>query len=804
MEKLPGGVAAGVVVHARDDRWRVAHVQPFTSCALVTIEGHGERNRGTRTTLITPFDRLAMPPPFAERRRSRRATARAMAAAVARAQPGLGLWSAVDAAFDVHAWQLAPALAVVGGAARVLLADAVGLGKTIQAGLVLAELWRRGVLTRALVLTPASLRSGWAAELRQRFRLDVLVMDQPAMLAQQRTGGAGLNPWMSVPIVISSLDLVKRAEVRAAVEDQPLDVLVVDEAHHASPGSDRGAVVARLAARVPWLVLASATPHAGDRHAFRALLDLGRTSSTEAPMAVFRRSHQDAHLTTSRATHVLRVMPTLAEQRLLHALVEYGRTLRSGPPVHTGVPLLASVLARRATSSAIASARTLQRRLNALSNISPAVASQAPLPWEELDGDDATDGIAAQWLASPGPLGAADECGQLRALIAFAHEAAATPSKFLRLARLLTRLGEPAIVFSEFRDTIEACRRHVEAVATVAVLHGGLDATERGRLLGSFLDGQATVLLATDVAGEGLNLQHRARVVITLEWPWSPQRLEQRIGRVDRMGQTRRVHAFHLTAHGTFEETVVARLLEKRAQAHDDLDGVDDAAEPAIERRVFGESDVPGGDGFSAQRVATPGQPAIERCRPDARDEASRLLTARKLLALASDASAPTVWCYPTHVGATRCLAVVVDVTSRSGEGRCEWSGAVALRVKLSASSWNKRSWARLCRAVARDPRVHDAATRAALATASPADWAPVIHRLQAIRHARAHHPGPGVQPSLFDRRAIRMAEARDAVLIRLHDYAARQSRLLSSAGADGRLETRVVALLPLGGEAMS
>ena len=205
--------------------------------------------------------------------------------------------------------------------------------------------------------------------------------------------------------------------------------------------------------------------------------------------------------------------------------------------------------------------------------------AQPALPWEELDEGDGVDEVEARWLSAPGLLGGANEGDRLRALIALADEAASTPSKFLRLARLLTRLREPVIVFSEFRDTIEACLPYVQAVATVVVLHGGLDAMERGRLLRRFLDGHATVLLATDVAGEGLNLQQRARVVITLEWPWSPHRLEQRIGRVDRLGQSRRVHAFHLTAAGTFEETVVARLLERRARARRDLDEGDDQTE---------------------------------------------------------------------------------------------------------------------------------------------------------------------------------------------------------------------------------
>ena len=801
MEKLPGGVAAGAVVHARDDRWRVAHVQPLDACEMVTLDGDGEWNRGRRTTLITPFDRLVPRGPHRERRRLRRAAVRAAAAAVARERPGRGVWAAVDGAFDVHAWQLAPALAVAGGATRVLLADAVGLGKTVQAGLILAELWRRGVLTRALVLTPASLRTAWAAELRERFDLDVMVMDQPALIERQRTGTAHLNPWTSVPIVISSIDLVKRAEVRAAVEDEPLDMLVVDEAHHASRGSDRGAVVARLAARVPWLVLASATPHAGDTRAYRALLDLGQVSSaSEPPMMVFRRSHRDAALTTSRATHVLRVTPTPAERRLQDAIVNYGRALLGGPfGTQAGAHLVAGVLARRATSSPWAAARTLRRRLDALASVPPAVDAQPALPWEELDEGDGVDEAEARWLSAPGLTSGGNEGDRLRGVIALAEDAASVPSKFLRLARLLSRLREPVIVFSEFRDTLEACLPHVQAVTTVVMLHGGLDAMERGRLLRRFLDGHATVLLATDVAGEGLNLQRRARVVITLEWPWSPHRLEQRIGRVDRLGQSRRVHAFHLTAAGTFEETVVARLLERSARARRDLDEGGGHTELEVASQVFAVAPVGADDEPSCGRSPAGGGSAIaERWSRLAAEEAARVTAWRRLAACSGETDSETVWCHPRRLRAARSLVVMVDVASRTSEGRREWSRVVALRVALMRWNADKRTWARMCRSIARDPRISDAAITAARATASCANWAPVVARLQAIGRARAEQRQPGVQTSLFDRRAVRAAEAREAVLSKLAAHADRQSRWLVGAGGEQRLETHVVALLPI------
>jgi hypothetical protein len=249
MEKVHRGVAAGSVVQARGEQWRVVHARRFGVYTFVTLDGQGSRPR-PRITLLSPFDTLVAAAPMSLRRAGPGLAAKTTMAALSRSRPGRRLWAALDASFDVLPWQLAPALAVLNGATRVLLADAVGLGKTVQAGLILAELSRRGLLERALVLTPPALREAWAGELRKRFNLEAAVIDQPALLAQQRLGAVGANPWARVPVVVSSIDLVKRADIRAAVEEQAIDVLVVDEAHHATPGSDRGAVVARLAAQV--------------------------------------------------------------------------------------------------------------------------------------------------------------------------------------------------------------------------------------------------------------------------------------------------------------------------------------------------------------------------------------------------------------------------------------------------------------------------------------------------------------------------------------------------------------------------
>ena len=122
-----------------------------------------------------------------------------------------------------------------------------------------------------------------------------------------------------------------------------------------------------------------------------------------------------------------------------------------------------------------------------------------------------------------------------------------------------------AIVFTEYRDTLAHVRRML--ATPCAMIHGGLSRDERRAALDDFQQGRCSVLLATDAAGEGLNLHHTCRVVVNLELPWNPMRLEQRIGRVDRIGQTRRVHAFNLIASEVGEERLAERLAARIASA---------------------------------------------------------------------------------------------------------------------------------------------------------------------------------------------------------------------------------------------
>ena len=193
----------------------------------------------------------------------------------------------------------------------------MGLGKTIQAGLILAEAASRGDMGRALVLTPPGLRDQWAGELRERFGLEPVVADAAWLRSSADELPAWVNPWSVPQVVVASIDFVKRPDVRASVEDIQWDVVVVDEAHQACHDTDRHEVAHALACRARRVLLLTATPHAGDQERFESLCRIGSRVPSE-PIAMFRRSRTDAGLPSLRRVRAITVNQTAGE-RQLHA-----------------------------------------------------------------------------------------------------------------------------------------------------------------------------------------------------------------------------------------------------------------------------------------------------------------------------------------------------------------------------------------------------------------------------------------------------------------------------------------------------
>jgi superfamily II DNA or RNA helicase len=782
------------VVRVRRRRWRVLDVRSYERCQILTVLPVGDvepSDDGLERRFVAPFDVVER----IERRSRpvrvpRRLWRRACRALIAANTPPGALKLARLAQIDLLPHQLEPALAFVRGlGSRVLLADDVGLGKTIQAGLIVSELRALGAADRVLIITPAGLRDQWVHELSERFHIDAAVLDVRALRRSIATLPVGQNPWKTVPIAITSIDYVKRVEVLAAAGACLWDIVVVDEAHGVAGDSDRHAAVAALASQAAYVVLLTATPHSGDRRAFASLCGIGTKPGDN--LMVFRRSRQSLPFGPARRIHRLQVQLSRDEARMHVLLARFSRAVRQQHgPAHSKSDfwLALSVLHKRALSSARSLQQSINRRLAALASPEDPIASQLQLPLGDLAGELTSADQDPGWSPLLSLDDAARERELLGALAGAATRAAQHETKIAALARLLRRVNEPAIVFTEYRDTL----MHVQACLgrPAATLHGGMTRAERFAAIREFTSG-SRLLLATDAAGEGLNLQQTCRFVINLELPWNPMRLEQRIGRVDRIGQRRSVHVVHLIARGSGESQVLSRLQSRVARARADIGGANPLGpdSPVSDVEDAGNPENPGKNIESAiaQWVIAGEAPEISRVHPletaqsagtnwtpslesDAHAEAERIAMTRtleksgdtqaldRLEALGPSVSTARSWRTRTVLGGR--MVMLWQIAASDASGRVAGSTIVPVivpdgtriddedvleRVNRAADAWREQA-----------AITHQAFIGTRLAREHAVDAGQVLSRsqLDAARSTALFQPG------LFERRGERAHSA--------------------------------------------
>lgn len=767
----------GDVVRIRDERWSVSRYVEGSSGAWLDVRGRDRSNRGEHACFLLPHEPWERLPQSAGPRIVRpRTWCRRLRAELSEATSSPDtLRTRPRSTLAVLPFQLEPVLAITRGlASRVLIADEVGLGKTVQAGLIINETLLRTPDAHVLIVTPAGLRAQWRDELHERLALEASILDSNALARQ--SWAALRNPWSAHPLIITSLDFVKRAEVLRSLEALVWDLVVFDEAHALAGRSDRATAALALAERGRTVVLLTATPHSGDDEAFERLCgtgDLGRTF----PLLVFRRTRGDIGMSSSRRMVSLRVQPSIAEIEMHRVLTIYVRLIWMQKGVSSaGARLAAGVLCRRACSSAASLARSIERRLALLTRTDDDP-FQTRLPFDDLADDD--EPMVA--LATPGLHNERDERLWLQRLLELARRGSHRESKLNAIARCLRRARQPAIVFTEYRDTL-ATMASALATCSPLLLHGGLTTAERDEVARRFTRGDAPLLLATDAASEGLNLHQRCRLVINLELPWTPVRLEQRIGRVERIGQTRRVHAIHLLAAGTSEEESVARLLLRTARVADALNELRPMTDSEIADVVIGgrRAALEKGEARLRSSMAVPINVITAHLQPDAEAEAARLELARALAPGVERApdSRPcvTVLKRRHHVGTGRegadsyfvyrhlfldnGLHVVWDtLTALAAHAHVESRAHHEIRV------WVARSIEQLVPVVERK----NERARVAVAEAQRPQLALAIRRERAIADAlterRARLSAALVQPGLFDRRLERAAVSQNAVI---------------------------------------
>ena len=549
----------GDAVWIRRQRWRVQ--QAWRDRHTVRIDVASRRRR---TTYLAPFDAIA--DVRLKQRRARPQRARAIVAATLARSADIRLPLALlDARADILPHQIEPALAVIAGCTRMLIADDVGLGKTIQAGLVVAEILRREAAPRVLIIVPGSLRDQWIDELRVRFGIECCHGDRRGLDSLARVGPFGANPWMRSGVWMTSPDFLKQPHVAAALPLAPWDLVVIDEAHGMCGDSDRFAACDAVGRRSRRVLLLTATPHSGDAARYSRLLELGQLGNETAPL-VFRRTRKDLGLRTQRHVRWHRVGLSSAESKVLSEVAPFEQVVlrAAGARFADGAMLLLAVFRKRALSTFAALSRSLSRRLAVLGDDSDnrAIAwVQSRLVFEDGESDEDQEELQALDIRTG--LDVRHERAWLRRLRQLANAAARSESKVARLLELIRRTREPVVVFSEFRDSLAVVHERLRGLRTISLLHGRQDPSEQRTELREYLAGRSTVLLATDVAGQGLNLHTRGRWVISLELPWNPVRLEQRVGRVDRLGQTRPVHFTILVARDPAEQGLLEQLSRK-------------------------------------------------------------------------------------------------------------------------------------------------------------------------------------------------------------------------------------------------
>lgn len=752
------------LVRVRGHVWTVLARTRHADCEAFRLRGAEAANAGDVRTFLAPFDRpVSIAQPTTWRTVRPRRWLHGLRRMALQAQPFGGLRAADESRIDLLPYQLEPAIAILRhGATRLLIADEVGLGKTIQAGLILRELAARDDGFRALIVLPAGLRDQWRQELRDRFELATVQADAIWLLAAARELPPDVNPWSLPGIYISSFDFVKRAEVLRPLEDVTWDLVVFDEAHAAAPATDRRAAADAIASRSRRVVLLTATPHSGDPAQFDALCRLGQLGDDREPPLLFLRSRADAGAPARRRTTLLTVRPSPAERRMHRLLERYAsRIHRESGRDDPRATLAAIVLRKRALSSAGSLLASATRRQELLAGRDIAGELQLALPLG--DEDPLADDVGDRTLAVPGLGDARTEQRVLAAIVDAARVASTAETKTAFLLRLLRRVKEPMIVFTEYRDTLARLSAALRGAGLMPqILHGGMSPDERAETQRAF-NQNGTLLLATDAASEGLNLHHRCRAVVHYELPWSPVRLQQRTGRVDRIGQPKAVHEILLVAADTAERLVLAPLLRRAAGARHSTSGASRFFGSLNESRIAAA--VLEGEPLLPETIADerPGDGQPAELRDEAATELRRLVARRAWRARSAavdDGGADRRRLVSTirvrHLVATAPSTILVfAVALQTSDGGIVHSELVPARVEAEVGE-------RQARDVIAE-RLRDAIER--IGDAHQAVAARLDRRERDIASVIPETARQLLQPGLFDRRAVRVADATRRVI---------------------------------------
>ena len=584
-------VAPGSIVVIRDEEWLVTSAEQGADGWLVRVRGLSELVAETTAAFYSSLDAIEVQDPKKARvvpdGSSGYRDSRLWLEALIRKTPVP--YGDQNLAVSTH--MLADALAYQRAAVtkaldpqhirpRILLADAVGLGKTLEIGMILSELVRRGRGERILIVTPKHVLEQMQHELWCRFALPFVRLDSTGIQKVRQKLPATRNPFTYFKRAIISIDTLKSPRYKAHLERQQWDAVVIDESHNLTNAGTQNNELARvLAPNTEALILASATPHNGKEESFAELLRLldptavradGSFTKQDVESLLIRRHRHSPDVAAevgsdwaerAEPVHLL-VKPSAAEDAVAAELSQTWLHPSSGTSPYSGdtKALFPWTLAKAFLSSPAALAESIKQRRT------------------KLDQNDPTQRTELKALTSLDELNSAalgDQAGKFAALVK-------------RLKHIGVGKGSEtrAVVFAERIATLTWLRKHLPAQLgledeNIAMLHGGLSDLEQQVLVDSFKleTSPIRVLVTGDVASEGVNLHAQCHHLIHYDIPWSLIRIEQRNGRIDRYGQKYPPVISSLILEPSDPEfsgdlRVLSRLLERENQAHETLGDV--------------------------------------------------------------------------------------------------------------------------------------------------------------------------------------------------------------------------------------
>lgn len=502
---------------------------------------------------------------------------------------------------------------------RFLIADDPGAGKTIMAGLIIKELKLRNLVKRILIVSPGHLKDQWRRELSERFEEKFLVIDRGLLDALY-----GENVWLRENQIITSIDFAKRDNILPSISAAHFDLIIVDEAHKMSAyrygdkteKTGRYKLGEALSRVTEHLLFLTATPHKGDPDNFRLFLDLlepGFFATNEMlqesirnkdnPLFI-RRVKEDLKDFEGKPLFLPRHVDTVPfnlgtdsprEKELYNELsryvnTQYNKALTKDKKRNVAFALV--ILQRRLASSIYALLKSLERRKRRLEDLIKGVEEKKKPSEYTFDFDTVEDmSEEERWKEEEiwETLSVAENREELekeietigglieraRSIIQKEEEAKLKELKksLKELAQKYTEKEDKKIlIFTESRDTLDYLEKRIKEWGYVTnTIHGGMKLEDRVKAEGIFKT-ETNVLVATEAAGEGINLQF-CHLMINYDIPWNPNRLEQRMGRIHRYGQQKEVYVFNLVAEDTREGKVLSRLFEKLEEIRNALGG---------------------------------------------------------------------------------------------------------------------------------------------------------------------------------------------------------------------------------------